>query len=44
MRDNRIQATWLLGLTVLLSGVQSYVDATCPISTPSRRRCASHRR
>jgi hypothetical protein len=26
-RDNRIQATWLLGLTVLLSGVQSYVDA-----------------
>ena len=26
-RDNRIQSTWLLGLTLLLSGLQSYVDA-----------------
>ena len=26
-RDNRIQSTWLLGLTMLLSAVQSYVDA-----------------
>lgn len=26
-RDNRIQSSWLLGLTMLLSGVQSYVDA-----------------
>ena len=26
-RDNRIQSTWLLGLTLLLSGIQSFVDA-----------------
>jgi hypothetical protein len=26
-RDNRIQSTWLLALTILLSGVQSFVDA-----------------
>ncbi len=26
-RDNRTQATWLFGLSALLSGVQSYVDA-----------------
>ena len=26
-RDNRIQSTWLLGVTMLLSGLQSYVDA-----------------
>ena len=26
-RDNRIQSTWLLGLTLLLSGLQCYVDA-----------------
>ncbi len=26
-RDNRIQATWLLGLAALLSGLQSFVDA-----------------
>jgi len=26
-RDNRIQSTWLLGLTMLLSAAQSYVDA-----------------
>ena len=26
-RDNRTQATWLLGLSALLSGLQSYVDA-----------------
>jgi hypothetical protein len=26
-RDNRIQSTWLLGLTILLSGIQSFVDA-----------------
>ncbi len=26
-RDNRIQSTWLLGLTVFLSAIQSYVDA-----------------
>jgi len=26
-RDNRIQSTWLLGLTLLLSGLQSFVDA-----------------
>jgi hypothetical protein len=26
-RDNRLQSTWLLGLTVLLSGLQAYVDA-----------------
>ena len=26
-RDNRIQSTWLLGLTILLSGLQSFVDA-----------------
>ena len=26
-RDDRIQATWLLGLAMLLSGVQSFVDA-----------------
>ena len=26
-RDNRIQSTWLLALTLLLSGVQSFVDA-----------------
>jgi len=26
-RDNRSEAAWLLGLTALLSGVQSYVDA-----------------
>jgi hypothetical protein len=26
-RDNRIQSTWLLGLTMLISGLQSYVDA-----------------
>ncbi|HET9012018.1 MAG TPA: DUF5683 domain-containing protein [Gemmatimonadaceae bacterium] len=26
-RDNRIQSTWLLGLTLILSGLQSYVDA-----------------
>jgi hypothetical protein len=26
-RDERIQSTWLLGLTILLSGLQSFVDA-----------------
>jgi hypothetical protein len=26
-RDDRIQAQWLLGLTIVLSGIQSYVDA-----------------
>jgi hypothetical protein len=26
-RDNRVQSTWLLGLTILLSGLQAYVDA-----------------
>lgn len=26
-RDNRIQAAWLLGLTILVSGLQSFVDA-----------------
>ncbi|MFQ5600209.1 MAG: hypothetical protein ACE5G2_06605, partial [Candidatus Krumholzibacteriia bacterium] len=26
-RDNRIQSSWLLGLTILLSGLQSFVDA-----------------
>jgi hypothetical protein len=26
-RDNRIQATWLLGLSALLSGLHAYVDA-----------------
>lgn len=26
-RDNRIQSSWLLGLTILLSGIQSFVDA-----------------
>ena len=26
-RDNRTQSTWLLGLTLLLSGLQSFVDA-----------------
>jgi len=26
-RDNRIQSTWLLGLTMILSAAQSYVDA-----------------
>jgi hypothetical protein len=26
-RDNRTQATWLLGLSILLSGLQSFVDA-----------------
>jgi hypothetical protein len=26
-RDNRIQSSWLLGVTVILSGLQSYVDA-----------------
>jgi len=26
-RDNRTQSPWLLGLTMLLSGLQSFVDA-----------------
>jgi hypothetical protein len=26
-RDNRIQASWLLGLSILVSGLQSFVDA-----------------
>jgi len=26
-RDNRLQSTWLLGVTILLSGLQAYVDA-----------------
>jgi hypothetical protein len=26
-QDNRVQSTWLLGLTVLLSGLQAFVDA-----------------
>jgi hypothetical protein len=26
-RDNRVQSTWLLGLTILVSGLQAYVDA-----------------
>ena len=26
-RDNRIESTWLLGLSILLSGIQSFVDA-----------------
>ncbi len=26
-RDNRVQSSWLLGLTILLSGLQAYVDA-----------------
>ncbi len=26
-RDDRIQAQWLLGLTILISGLQAYVDA-----------------
>jgi hypothetical protein len=26
-QDQRIQSTWLLGFTILLSGIQAYVDA-----------------